>query len=58
MTFSCSYVTKLIAASSDVLSTYSFGRKTISLGGNNIGDAGAQALAGILQHCTNLQELE
>ena len=61
MTSSYSYVTKLIAASSDmllVLSTYSSGRKTISLGGNNIGDAGAQALAGILQHCTNLQELE
>ena len=41
-----------------VLSTYySLGRKTIDLGGSNIGDAGAQALAGILQHCTNLQEL-
>ena len=61
MTFSYSYVTKLIAVSSDmllVLSTYSFGRKTISLGGKNISDAGAQVLAGILQHCTNLQELE
>ena len=41
-----------------VLSTYSVGRKTIDLGSNNIGDAGAQALAKILQHCTNLQELE
>ena len=30
---------------------------TCSLGSNNIGDAGAQALAG-LQHCTNLQVLE
>ena len=53
-------ITKLIAVSSDmllILSTYSFGRKAIDLGGNNIGDAGAQALAGILQHCTNLQGL-
>ena len=60
MTFSYSYVTKLIAVSSDmllVLSTNSLGRKTIDLDGNNIGDAGAQALARILQHCTNLQEL-
>ena len=61
MTFSYSYVTKLIAVSSDmllVLSTYSLGRKTIDLGNKNIGDASAQALARILQHCTNLQELE
>ena len=61
VTFSYSYVTKLTAVSSDmllVLSTYSFGSKTIDLDSNNIGDAGAQALAGILQHCTNLQELQ
>ena len=30
---------------------------TYSLYWNYIGDAGAQALAGGLQHCTNLQEL-
>ena len=29
-----------------------------SLRGSNIGDAGAQALAKGLQHCTNLQNLE
>ena len=61
MTFSYSYVTKLTAVSSDmllVLSTNSLGRKTIDLGSNNIGDADAQALARILQHCTNLQMLE
>ena len=40
-----------------VLSTYSVGSKTIDLGSRKIGDAGAQALEGILQHCTNLQEL-
>ena len=61
MTFSYSYVTNLIAVSSDmllVLSTNSLGRKTIDLGYKNIGDAGAQALTIILQHCTNLQELQ
>ena len=31
---------------------------TYSVGYNSIGDAGAQALAKGLQHCTNLQELE
>ena len=29
-----------------------------SLGGNKIEDAGAQALAEGLQHCTNLQKLK
>ena len=41
-----------------VLSTNSLGRKTIDLGSNKIGDADAQALVRILQHCTNLQELK
>ena len=31
---------------------------TYSLGGNNIGIAGAQALADYLKHYTNLQKLE
>jgi hypothetical protein len=31
---------------------------TYSVGFNSIGEAGAQALANGLQHCTNLQELK
>jgi hypothetical protein len=31
---------------------------TYSVGYNRIGEAGAQALAKGLQHCTNLQELK
>ena len=31
---------------------------TYRVGRNSIGEAGAQALAKGLQHCTNLQELE
>ena len=34
-----------------------FPLSTYSLDGNNIGDAGAQALAESLKGCTNLQEL-
>ena len=50
--FSCSDVVKLIV-SSDMLLVLS----TYSLGSNKIIDAGAQALAGSLHHCTYLQDL-
>jgi hypothetical protein len=41
----------------NVLTTIHDGTLMYSLDGNNIDDAGAQALAEGLQHCTNLQML-
>ena len=44
-TYYCMVISQIL------LFTYSFSQ-------NNIGDTGAEALAGGLQHCTNLQKLE